>query len=473
MNPRWFRYGSPTIYLHAAVDAAHYLYLCSKPEDARESIRSLDEIKTQFDTKWQWTISHPSFFRWNRLATAIAGAIAAGLAYAIARTWVDRWPAIFAATVVAGAAAHIEVSTTIRSDIFAGVLALGAVAAALRAIRQQAPWTLVGAFFLAGLAASTKYNLVIACTVPLAALSLAAWRGHPLARPSLWVAAFVVPPVAFVIGSPYALLDMPTFLADAGAEVSHYKQEGQGAQTVAAGWPHVVHQLGEFRASVGVLTLWLALVGLGTLLRNRLGWIALVFPAIYVPFMTRTTVAFHHNFVVLYPFIGIAAACGARLLYRTLAQRAPRPAASAFALAVGALALAHVTPEVVEAVRIHRTPETRTRAVRLANELAVQNGWRKIGIASELRIHRLDLAELELDYEIAPIGRLVQLEDVDAILVPSAVTARQRDTEQAKKRARAATDQLPEKPALAEVEGGPLFLKIRSVHPGVRIVETR
>ncbi|MFT5052769.1 MAG: hypothetical protein ACI8QZ_004206, partial [Chlamydiales bacterium] len=382
LNPHWFNYGSPTLYLHAAVDAVHYIWLCSQPIDARHSIRSLDELETQTDTHYQWTLSHPSFFLWNRLVTALIGAGAVLLTYLLARHVAGPWAATFATAIVAGAAAHIEVATTIRSDMPAALLALGSVLATLRAIgarpigRSAAeppapgdsnPGALVLAFFLAGLAASTKYNVVIALGVPAFALALASARRTPLARPWLWAVALLLPPIAFLIGSPYALLDLPTFLSDAGAEVSHYKIDGQGTRTVEPGLSHLMAQLGHFLENTSWTAMLLCALGVLLLLRRQAGWILLAFPAAYLTFMTRTTVDFHHNFVTLYPFIAASAACGAEAIHRALRERAPTALAPLFAIGLAAVSAMHVLPKVGQAAEIHRTPETRTQVVPLVN----------------------------------------------------------------------------------------------------------
>ena len=364
LNPHWFRYGSPTIYMHAAVDAVCYVWMCSQPAGSPDSIRSLDEIRTMADTKWQWTLSHPAFFHWNRLATALIGAGTVLLTYLLARRVSGPWTSILAAAVVAGAAIHIEVSTTIRTDMPAALLALGAVLAALAAYQSGHAGTLVLSFALAGLAASTKYNIVIALIAPFAALALATARREPLARPWLWGVGFLLPPLAFVCGSPFALFDLPTFLSDAGAEVSHYKLEGQGRRTVDPGLAHALNQLGQFRDNVSWIALALCVPGVLVLGMRRIGWLLLAFPAVYFVFMTRTTVDFHHNFVVLYPFLGISAACGAEWIHRRLAAREtsgqPGQAAPFLAVVLAALAGLHVLPPTLAAWRAHGTPETRT-----------------------------------------------------------------------------------------------------------------
>jgi len=486
LNPHWFHYGSPTLYLHAAVDAVHYVWLCSQPEDARHSIRSLDDIETKTDTKYQWTLSHPSFFLWNRLATALIGAGAVLLTFILARHVAGPWAATFATAIVAGAAAHIEVATTIRTDMPAALLALGCVLATLRAAGARPlktlgsdpvlsgegrPSTLVLAFILAGLAASTKYNVVIAVGVPCFALALATARRSPLARPWLWAVALLLPPVAFLIGSPYALLDLSTFLSHAGAEVSHYKIEGQGVRTVEPGWSHLVAQLGQFVENTSWVAMLMCALGAVLLLRHQVGWLLLAFPLAYLTFMTRTTVDFHHNFVTIYPFIAACAACGAEALYRRLRDQAPAAVAPLFALALAGMTAAHLIPQVSEALRINASQETRTQAASLARDLAKEHGWTRIGIASELRMHRVDLAELQVEYEVRTLRQLMAADPpFDAIVCPTEYTARKRQSGKPKDRVDEMNRINPKGEVLGSIEGKAIFLDIRSINPGVSIL---
>ena len=480
LNPHWFRYGTPTLYLHAGVDVACYVWLCSQPEDSRHSIRSLDELETMADTKWLWTLSHPTFFHWNRLATYVIGAGTVLLTYLLGRMWLGPWAATAAAAVVTGAAAHIEVSTTIRSDMPGSLLALGTILAALAARESRRPGTFLFALFLAGLASSTKYNLVVVLVVPLAALFASlvldarpdrtsdSQRRPWTAGPWFWFGALLMPAAGFLSGTPFALFDLATFLRDAGAEVTHYKLTGQGTRTIEPGLVHAWSQLRQFGENASWIAIALAAPGLAVLLRKRSGWLMLVFPVVYFLFMTRTTVDFHHNFVALYPFLAILAASGVQWLYTQLV-RTERRLGAGFALLIAGLAGAHVAPGVIEGWQTYRTPETRTRAVGLVNELAADDDWERIGISKELRMHRIDLAELEVEHVVKPLAELLQNSTLDAIVCATAYKARQLESDKQQAQVARMNKLTPDAGLVGSVEGGELFLHVRSMNPGVSI----
>jgi len=92
-NPHFFNYGSLSIYLNLVVDVLHYFYLMGQPEGAGPFLRDLGEIKTQFDADWHWTISHPSFYLWNRWLTAALGAGCVWLAYLAGKEIRAKWAA--------------------------------------------------------------------------------------------------------------------------------------------------------------------------------------------------------------------------------------------------------------------------------------------------------------------------------------------------------------------------------------------
>ena len=60
-NPHFFKYGSLMIYLNLLVDQLYRIYL-----SLAGGLASVANIRIEADTGWHWTISHPSFYFWNR-----------------------------------------------------------------------------------------------------------------------------------------------------------------------------------------------------------------------------------------------------------------------------------------------------------------------------------------------------------------------------------------------------------------------
>jgi hypothetical protein len=130
-NPHWFHYPSFTIYSSLIVDIFHYYYLMGQDVLAFDYLRSLDEILISETTDkiyinevrgwkeidWIWTISHPSFYLWNRAFFAVLGTASVGLTYLISKENYGKAEGMLAALFLAGFSFHILQSSIIRPDI--------------------------------------------------------------------------------------------------------------------------------------------------------------------------------------------------------------------------------------------------------------------------------------------------------------------------------------------------------------------
>ena len=399
-NPHFFNYGSLTIYLNLIVDVFHYFYLMAQPDDAPSFLRNLADIKTRFDTGWHWTISHPSFYFWNRCATAALGTGCVGLTYLMAREIKDRWAGLAAAALLAGLEIHVHHSTLVTPDVPAGFFVLLSVYLAMRYLTHSRVSDLCWSFAAAGLAASTKYNSAVCLLAPVAGLALSAApraRGY---RHWLWAAAPILAGGAFLAATPYAAMDLPAFLNDAGKEVLHYKVMGHGVVTAQAGLPHLVIQARAMAAQLGWFCSMGALLGAVLLAGRRIGWVFLVFPVAYAASMLSTRVAFHRNFVVLYPFAAVGLSTALWWAGETLRRRLPPPRQSVARLRVlfALLVLTLVVPGMVMCLakgwRLNRERETRTQAMISVTSSAAGASGTRVGVAEELRVHEEDLRRL-------------------------------------------------------------------------------
>lgn len=476
LNPHWFNYGSLTIYLHCLVDVFHYLWLSIQPAESMHHVESLDEIRTQFDSGWRWTISHPSFYYWNRVVTGLMGTGVVCITFVIGRAIAGRWTGLFAACLLAASVYHIEVSTTIRVDVPGSFWTVLVVALSLAYWRREKSKYVVAAFVLTGLAAATKYNLVLVGLVPLLALCMSRAKGESAYRPRLWAAAFLLPPLAFAIAMPYALLDFSTFIEHVRFEMEHYSIRGQGTRTVEAGLPHLMTQLGYLVDSVGWLPPILALLGLPRLAASRQGWLVLLFPLVFVAFMTRTVVAHEHNFIAVYPFLMISAACGVSLSHDAISRVTRTPLVPAMAGLFGA---ACVALALVSSTVIWFTPDTRTSAVQTINKLAESEGWERVLIVSQLRMHDEDFLRLDVEAERVSIVKLAERAgEFDAIVSPgsfSVTEGKHDEAEYARLSRRAAqwNSFVPKDNLLNETDGESIYLGRPAANPAIVIASTR
>lgn len=461
-NPHFFHYPSLLLYLNVGVDVLHYFHLVSQPEDDPLALASLDEVETG-PADDPWFVSHPSFYLWNRRLTALFGTAAVLLTFLLARRlWSDSPRArtedgadlagLLAALALATLPFYVVHSAYLSTDVPASTLALAAVFFSVRFVQDRRSRDLALAALLVGLAASTKYNLASALTVPVAALAITRLRrpampttepaagsspsGH---RPWLWAALVALPAVGFLVGTPYALFDLRTFLDHAGYEVRHYLVLGHDPVTVQPGWPHLLADLEKLVGHAGIWLVLPALAGAAVALRRRAGWVAFLLPALQLVLTARTSVHFHRNLLVLYPFLAVAFGLGVVALGgwlgRGLRRRGPRwrrPAVVGFWILVALLLGGRTVRTLAASWRTAGTPETRSQAVDEINSRAAAARTRSSGppasplavrIAAELELHPLDLERLEVPYEVKPLAEIAcHPEPRTVALVPRRMT---------------------------------------------------
>ena len=428
-NPHFFHYGSLLIYLDLGVDVLHYLRLAGKPEGHPDALGSLRELRVGAPGGWQWQVSHPTFYLWNRWLTSAFGAGCALVAFLLARSLGGPRTALLAAFVVATVPFHVEQSARVTTAVPSSFFALSAAWLAVEFLRRAAPGFLVAAFACVGAAASMKYNAAVALVVPLTALAYAQVRNAPAYRWWLWPSMALVP-VVFLLGSPYALIDLPSFLEDAGYEVRHYLVRGHGESSVEPGLPHLAVQLAEILRHCGWSVCIVAALGLLTLLGRPLGVIAFSLPALQLWMTSRTTVGFHRNVVLVYPFLAIAFGLGATwlmdgLISRIEAGRLRRAFRTAVVAAMALFVVHRSVAAVEQSWRAGTTVETRSAAVSRLNHLLREgDGPARVLVSSELRVHPHDLARLRLPYEERPLLEIAcRPPERSVVLVPGRVSA--------------------------------------------------
>jgi hypothetical protein len=164
---------------------------------------------------------------------------------------------------------------------------------------------------------------------------------------------------------------------------------------------------------IGVLPAAFALLGLGVSLTVMPGRMAFAYPLVYLFFMSGTRVSFHRNFLILYPFAGVAFGCGVAAAADLLRMVRPgsvllRRARAALFVVAAAVCVAGSARSLPVSWRMATTHETRSLAIDKVNELAAGAGSAPlVGIAQELGIHRIDLARLKVRSEVAPLFDLV------------------------------------------------------------------
>jgi 4-amino-4-deoxy-L-arabinose transferase-like glycosyltransferase len=331
-NPHLF--DQPALYLYLQVLIASVRFLAGA---VNGTWQSLDQV------------SAADFYVVGRLATAILGTTTAFIVYLIGLRWGARH-ALLGAGLLAVMSTHVRASHFVGIDVPTTFFTTTTLLLSLRAHEKPTPLAFMWAGVAAGLAAATGYAGAIAVLLPL----VAAWmtlEAQP-SRGRCAAAAVAAGLVAFLVGAPFTVLDLPGFLNGVAAAANRITTGPGGAAAMAGVFDYA-------RAALGwpALLLGLAGVGLGLVRAvkgpGRVRWTLLVaFPAVYAYLMAARAAAAPDLLLPILPFLcvlaAIAVVSGVSLLRRFEIPRAPRTAL------IAGLTVAALLPPAVDAIRFDR-----------------------------------------------------------------------------------------------------------------------
>ncbi len=315
-NPHYFVYPNLYTYLEAGVFAVHFLLLVSSGV-----IERLDQIRAA------------DFYLWGRLLTVALGTLTVPLVYLAGRRLYGVGAGLIAAGLLALNNLHAQNSQFITVDVpvtFFTALALWLIARLLPRRGDPVPpgWgRYLAAGVAMGLAVGTKYQAGLILLPFLVAHGYAAAAAPPGRRLGaflggrLWLALGALGG-AFLLTTPFALLDLPHFLNDVASALAHYRYGHLGFEG-DYNWRAYVPQL----YALDPLPTLLGVAGVVfATLRHRPADLVLVsFPLALYFQMSGYRVIFVHNLLPLLPFTTILAAglvvAAWRLLVRRLAAR--------------------------------------------------------------------------------------------------------------------------------------------------------
>lgn len=326
LNPHSFNYPSLFKYVVFGIFGAYYAIG-----------RAIGHFAGQEDFLRAFFDGAVSFRLLMRLFSALMGTVGVAL---LARGPGGLW----SAALLAVAFLHVRDSHFGVTDITMVTLATAAV---LAADRLRTDGTLKAALIagaLAGLATSTKYNAALLC-VPIAIAG--ALSSGPAVK--LVGAAAIAMVAAFLLGTPFALLDLPTFVRDFRYELGHLA-EGHYVD-VGNGWAH--HLTASLRYGLGVPLLAAGLFGVVVAFveDRRRAAVIFAFPILYYVAIGRGETAFYRYILPVVPFLCMAAGGLVARLQRTRGT----PSAALFAAALAA----PILMSSVQALRLMAAGDTR------------------------------------------------------------------------------------------------------------------
>jgi len=183
---------------------------------------------------------------------------------------------------------------------------------------QHSVLTAVVAGALCGLAVGSKYNyglLLLPCLLYYLLRHRARWL-------TLSLLTFGVMSITFLLTTPYALLDVPSFLNGVGFELHHYAGgvSRHAANELEPGLAQAWYYIGSMSDSFGWALPLFAVVGV--FYTFRLDWgralVVLSFPVSFLMYMSSQRLHFLRNILPLHIFFAFAAAIGLLAGHRLL-----------------------------------------------------------------------------------------------------------------------------------------------------------
>jgi hypothetical protein len=304
-NPHFFDWPSLTIYLQFAL--ACMTFLAGAMHGAWHSLSQVSEA---------------DFYVTGRALTAALGTATVVVTFVAARRW-GVAAALAAAALMAVMPHHVRESHYTLADVPMAFFATAAWWLALRAIEHPRLRAFAWAGVAVGLAASAKYNGSIAIVMPVMAAIAAGGSVAIITRRLGVIAACAAG--AFLLGTPYALLDLPKFLND-------YARLAAIFAAPRAGEPGWSIYLKHLRITLGTPGLVAAAIGMAAAgARSVTGpdrgrWaLTLAFPMLYFFVMARSFQIYGRYTLPLLPFACLFAALGIGLAASWLV-RSFRPA---------------------------------------------------------------------------------------------------------------------------------------------------
>lgn len=390
-NPNYFNKPSLHFYLRMPAVAGGFLWAARANQ-----IESIQDIVTRDDAGLggrAWSASHPTVLKWTRSVSTLLSLLTILLTYLLAVRLVESpWMALTAALLVACSPPLVADSAKVGVDTLMTAMCVATIYLATRVMAEPSIGRIVATGLVAGLAVSSKYNAAPIAAVPLVACVLAG-RSTAVGLG----AALVTPAVGFLVGTPYALIELPRFLDGMAFEVRHYGVMGHGIATIEPGWPHARAFIGwMLRVAVGVVPTVLGLVGAGLLVwrRPRIGSLILMFPVCFILLMVSQRVLFFRNLLVMIPFFCVMVAWAAEGMVPWVRARPWLPARAA-AVWPAILVILITTQPVAQAVRSRQAlvttpPDSRVRASQWLAETSP--AYSDVAIAAELQFVQADYA---------------------------------------------------------------------------------
>lgn len=311
LNPHFFNYPSFQIYLLVLIYLIFFFFgkAIGRFSSLQESILP--------PLKYAMGVGKEGFsgqFLLGRLSTVCLGVLSVFLLYAIGKKCKDWKIGVLASFFLALSPLHVINSKYIAPNVPMAFFVLLSFYFCLRIMeRGELPDYLI-AGFVCGVAISTKYNAYIG----IFPLFLAHYFAGKKFFDKKLFAALVALVIGFILVTPYAVLDFPSFLKGVMYEAHHYRSGHLGWEGSMT-WLWNLRKLIE---SEGFLLIGLAFIGLAIsfLKKEKPFLLAGSFAIPYFVLISSFPVRFPRNLIPLIPFVSLYAAWALLFLFEWAAS---------------------------------------------------------------------------------------------------------------------------------------------------------
>ena len=298
-NPHFFEYPSVFYYLNALAYIPYYLagkllgIFTSRTDILPPMTLIMGVSKAQL----------PSTIIMGRMITVIFGIGCVALTYAIGKQLTGKTSiGLIAALMLAVAYPNVSLSRFISPDTFVVFFATASFLASVMIYQQGKTKYYLIAGICVGLTASTKYNggLIV---LPMILAHFLRYGKLALKQRNIYLALLLCG-VGFLIGTPFAVLDFPTFWAGMKFQAFHYSTGHPGMEG------NTLKFYLDYMWRTGGILYILSILGIfqGIYARSKEIILLSSFPLVYFVFINLMVVRNDRTFLPLTPFLFILAA---------------------------------------------------------------------------------------------------------------------------------------------------------------------
>jgi 4-amino-4-deoxy-L-arabinose transferase-like glycosyltransferase len=283
----------------------------------------------------------------GRLVTVSFGTGSVLLTYLIGRQLTNRiWVGLLAALMMAVSPTNVGLGHWMTPDTIATFFILASALASIYVFQQGQTWQYVIAGICIGLAASGKYNGALALILLLSAHFLRhGWRGFK--GRNLYL-ALAISGLSFLITTPFAILDLPEFLAGMKFNMQHYSTGHDGMEGNTLRW-----YLEYLWRTTGLISIVAALaIAYGILTKSKEVILLSSFPLVYFVFIGRLEVRNDRTILPLTPFLFILASAVLVRLYKQVPKLRSRAFRAVSVVVLSTTAIISLTIPAVSTIEL-------------------------------------------------------------------------------------------------------------------------